>query len=1013
MTVIGELLLGRGLDAVLRGVEGGARAFFGQDSLDRLFVLLHADFGGRTQLGRDVFYSWRKHDELCGALEAVIAGRRRPEEPQIGKLAGLIEPRLVRTPAPERAELAREVARACFDAAPFVAEGGSEATALILNRLEPGVQELVRAIREDKSEGAPSANLAAALVLGPLRHIGAEQDVEQAEAAAEAGDHARAAEGLLAVADRLADAGVVYAADTLRERAASYLATAGELPRATELLQRVVEDRIEQGTALYRPALGVLRELLAEDETWIGEALEALAHWYEHPDAALRQLTVAVERSRGRPDHARWIAAYVELAGMSGDSAAVLAVSAEERAKPLAPGPRLSVELEALDALAGEDPDAAEAGWRELLRWADEDADPRERAIVWQRRGLLLARREQVPEAHEAYRRAMSSWSELPGHEEQAGDAFYCLQAVSIANAKPLPDPELRPVAFALRGGGDTAVGRAERDRQLGMAARLDGKLPDALAAFWRGYALSRRVGSLQGILEFSGRLAELYEHAGEPVPALQLYVAAGKGDAVKQLASTMNGEELTEALKSAGSARWERATAYGALAAGGRLVPTELAAQYAPQLLAEAAGEPDAFVAPQPSLAAKRALAAVAFSFPPERGGELWDQLLSDLTQPLYDISNEAAKMLVPGTNLGLVDAEGALVDRFLEDPLNSRISLGWIAERAAANPELLERLGRAAREGNAGALEALAADDLLGDDDELRAQCSESARRGAATTTIEEKEEHGQRSVSVGMGIRLEGPAIVARAAADEDRAAFVDRLLEIVADSREPEGNRASAAGALFNLAPVLTAEQAERVAMVLSPIALGQYEPSEWDENLDHPLSRFRVSVHIANQLRVSAIGTLAQLNAKHPEQGKEQLQDAVVAAFRDGPASVVAAGIDAVARGPDLELPVPLEALLRETDAEVRLEALTAWATRGDGLPGADLLDKLEVDPDFRVRQQLMNMAALAGEEGRTLLTKLAKSDPDAYIRLRASAYLAEAHAAAEPSTVSAEATDHS
>lgn len=994
MTVIGELLLGRGLDVALKGVYGGVRAFFGNDSLGRLFVLLHADFGERTQLGRDVFYSWRTQEALGEALEGVIAGRWRPKASTVEQLAALIEPRLFRTPEGDRGQLAGEIAQAAFDAAPFVAEGVSEATALLLNRLEPGLRELLQTIREPNAPPGEGASLAAALVLGPLRHIGAEQELQAAEEAADAGDHARAANDLLAVADRLATAGVAYAADTLRERAATYFAAAGELARATELLQRVVENRLEQGTALYRPALGVLRELLAPEEQWVADALEARALWHEQPEAALQQLKIAVEGSERRPDQMQWLAAFAELAGMSEDGAAVLATSAEVRKTPVEAGPRLTIELEALEALEGEDQNAAEDGWRELLRWADEQAEPLQRATVWQRRGLLLARREQVLASHDAYRRAMSSWSELPGYEEQAGGAFYSLQAASIANATPIPDPELRPVAFALRGGGDTPVARAERDRQQGMGSRLDEKLPDALAAFWRGYARSRRIGSLQGVLEFASRLAELYEHAGELIPALRLYIAAGKGSEAKRVGARMDGRQLAEALTDVGGARWERAAAYGALAAGGRLVPNDVAARYAPQLLAEASGEADAFVAPQPALAAKRALASLVFCFPEERREELSQQLLRDLWHPLIEIANEAAKALVPATNLALVDAEEALVDRFLDDPFNIRIGFGWIAERAAANPGLLERLRSAARDGDRGALEALAAGDLIGDDEALHGQCSEEARRAAATRTIEQKRENGTTSVSVGMGIRLEGPGTIARCATPEDRQLLLDRLLEILVDGREPEGNRASAAGALFNLAAALTSEQVERVEAVLGPIALDYYELSQWDENLDHPLSRFRVSLHTVNQLRLSAIGTLAQLTAKHPGRGVEQLQEVVTAAFRDGPEPVIAAGLDAAARVAQVTLPIPLEVLMGERDAAIRLQSLIAWATRCDGLPNAAALAKLAADPDFQVRQQLVNVAARAGEVGRALLQQFAERDSDGYIRLRAAAYLA-------------------
>jgi hypothetical protein len=51
MSVIGELLAGRVLAVALNAVGVRLRDFLSNDSLGRLFVLLHADFGERTQFG--------------------------------------------------------------------------------------------------------------------------------------------------------------------------------------------------------------------------------------------------------------------------------------------------------------------------------------------------------------------------------------------------------------------------------------------------------------------------------------------------------------------------------------------------------------------------------------------------------------------------------------------------------------------------------------------------------------------------------------------------------------------------------------------------------------------------------------------------------------------------------------------------------------------------------------------------------------------------------------------------
>jgi hypothetical protein len=135
--VIERLMAGIAIDLAFKGVRGGVRAFREQpDSLGRLLVLLHAEFGEETDLGRDVFYSWRNQDGLRAAFERVLSGDLVPQPSASAELAGLIAPRLIRTADDVRDELAVRVAQAAFDAAPMVVEGATEASRLVLRRLE-------------------------------------------------------------------------------------------------------------------------------------------------------------------------------------------------------------------------------------------------------------------------------------------------------------------------------------------------------------------------------------------------------------------------------------------------------------------------------------------------------------------------------------------------------------------------------------------------------------------------------------------------------------------------------------------------------------------------------------------------------------------------------------------------------------------------------------------------------------------------------------------------------------
>jgi tetratricopeptide (TPR) repeat protein len=138
---IDELLAGKAVDLVLKGVRGAVRAFGEQDSVGRLLVLLHADFGIEADLDRDVFYAWRKRSQLIDVFEAVIVGELLEDDTGVQGLTDLIQPRLVRTPRDDRPELARRMAVAVFRAAPIVIDGATPETRLLLAHIDAARSE--------------------------------------------------------------------------------------------------------------------------------------------------------------------------------------------------------------------------------------------------------------------------------------------------------------------------------------------------------------------------------------------------------------------------------------------------------------------------------------------------------------------------------------------------------------------------------------------------------------------------------------------------------------------------------------------------------------------------------------------------------------------------------------------------------------------------------------------------------------------------------------------------------
>lgn len=852
-----------------------------------------------------------------------------------------------------------------------------------LELLQTGQARIFEELREGHAVERGESNLAQALVLGPLRRIGAVDDVQAAERSAADGDPARAADMLLSVGARLDDSRLGLAAESLRERAADLLAGAGQRPVAAAVLLGVARRRVARGTRLASSTIRTLRQALESEEGWIADALEAVADWPGRGDEPVRTLRDGAARAAGRADELWFIGAAVDLLSVYGRHAEVLEVALPVAGRPLADGERLAIEfdkLEAREATAG--PADVEQEWLAVLRWADTEGSVESAGMAWQRRGVVLAEREDVDGTHDAYRRAMDAWAALEEFEEQAGDAFFSMQTASIINAKPIPDLELRPLAYALRGGAETPAARVERKLSQGMQDRLRPRgEPAALRAFWHAFALARRTGSLVGTLTAAERLAELHAHAGEPYLGLAFYLTAGKGKEAAGLVGSLDAREVANVL-TPGGPRWYRAAMYTVVAAIGRSLPEDATPHLAERVLAESREEPDAWVAPQPALAAKRALAAIALVMPDALAETAFEQLVSTLSHPQYDIAKASAKALILATNVEAYDATDVLLARFADDPYNYGISVEWVAERLAAAPAKGSILRSSALEGKHPVLEALVLVGLA-DDDELQTRCEEASRRWTEFEPTEETVVNGVTHVSTGLGSAAHGAGIVGRRASPETRAALVAHLLNVAGDTRHPEHTRATAAGAIYNLTPALTAEQAATAAERLLPLALGEYELSRWDANIDHPLSAFQISFHEPGVLRAVAMTALGQLASEHGV-GLDDLRSAVHSALRDDEIPVVAAAFEVLAQVETVDCPVPLEAAVRHPEADVRQAALAARLARERTVPTGPSLTALLHDPVASVRLTLVQGVRDLPDAERAL--RALGDDPDAYIR---------------------------
>lgn len=822
----------------------------------------------------------------------------------------------------------------------------------------------------------------------------ADRDVlSEGEALVESGDRPEAIKLLLEAAEGAESSGALTLAERYREEAAKVLEKDNQSGLAAELLLDIAKAQVARGSQRASLTARKVAELLPPEQRWVEHAVAALSDWPEAIERSLADLRVAVDESEEGSNRAYWLASLVELLVIAGAFTEALEVTAAARSMPLDEGDRLTIELEHLAALEEvEGAEASEGDWVALLEWARAgDRGPAARARVLQRRGMSLIERGESEAAAAVYAEAARAWAAVPGAEDQVGEAFFSRQAVRYLSSEFASNAEeLRPLAADLQGSIPTAASIADQLEAQGMRARINGKLYDALRAYWLAFASHRRVGNLRGVLADLEMLGELHENAGRSGQALTFYITGGRESQAARVARSVEAEELAPALVLEGP-RWQQAASLAALAEVGRRLPEELVAQVAPRVLAVAAEEPTNLISPQPALRAKEALAALGPAMrDPERshGVEL---LRSFVRSGYFPIARPAAEALIRMTNAGTLDEREFLAEAFIHDASVTGISALWIGEKALESEPARERVIAAAREGHRDALVALAAADYPSTDSELRRLCDERTLAAVDTSSRTESEEGGVRSVALSL-VSYTDVGIVGRFASEHARRLLVQHLLGVIADDENLESTRETAADALFNIARSLDLDTARTTLDALLPIAEGHYSYPDIDSHQSDPMARINLTSSVPNALRASALHAAAELVRHQPALSVQPLQSVISSALDADDTRLAEAAYQAFARLPTVPLPWPLVVGLRHAEARVRMAALSAWDAREEPLPAGAVLNRLLADPSVGVRLTLLRLAVDRGPAGRPIVAQLGE-DPDAYVRSWAKAQL--------------------
>ncbi len=979
MTLIVEILAGNALELVLKGGKAAADKLLAQDPPQRMLWIIYEQYGEETGLSRREFLAWLLVEDLGDAIFGVVWGNLVTEEANL--VRELIVPQLMNTPTEQRDQLASEIAKSMFLLAPWLHRDLEEGIAHLSHKMDQHSRLLLDVVggRKGENEKDVVASAAEAMLRGPLVQIGQETQAKEARQLAEDGESAAAAKMFEGIAEALKDAALGIVAETYLRLAGELYGEAGDGEAAARVLKEVAEGQVLRGGASsVRLTVGELRKFLAPEWGWEANAFEARVDFGHDMTEAIDALRVACEKSEGREDADEHLANYTDLLAFAGESKAVhQATEAVASCEP-ADEVSLRIQLNRLDALNALGSSELESQWAELLRNLDRGQEPVWAGIAWQRRGASLARDGEVDRCHDAYRRAMGAFSAVPGYQEQAADSFYSLQTASIMNSVPPPETELRALAYEQRGSLDAPVARARMLARQGMDHRIAGRLPDALQEYTLALEMNRRAGSLQGELEVREKLGELFLEAGRPAIAMSSYIAAGNAKEAAAAARLAPAEGIAGVLRTNVS-RWERAAVLAVLSEAGERLPLEYLVDLGPWVLKEAEGEPDGWMAPQPSLQARLALPAILLGLPDDQREAGVAQVTADLEQGAIDVKQAAARCLQHATSVGLTDATEPLVKAFLADPYNCRISVEFLAERVKEEVRAREAI-EAAATGGGPALSVMSLAGMVEGNHELE-RAAESAAKSLSEAVNVKFVEGG---ISVGLGSNFEDEAIAAHGASEAGRAAAVNRLLEIANDSKDSELNRFHAANGLFNLAVAIPEGQAADAVACLAPLAVGDYRLSRWDHNIDDPLSRMRISTHTQAALWSAALGAIGRILHENPELSRKPLVDAVITTYQRGPDIAVTAATEALAQVTEIEVPVPIEVLLADSDAAVRVAALRCWEARNDGLPPQPLLAALRADSSTGVRHNLVLMAAEVGDW--SLVEQIAAADEHSLIR---------------------------
>ena len=819
-----------------------------------------------------------------------------------------------------------------------------------------------------------------ALLLGPIQALGLGSDVEEAQSLV-GESPADAAELYAEIAQRLREKFSGYA-DHFERLRATALKAAGVPDASHDLLMKLaireLFDRAQpQVSAEVAHDLERLSKEVDEGRKARGFAVMLFGRCHEY-SGELEKLADAFDKLESDDEYAPFVAALLAEAALA-DRAFEVVLERHESLRRLDAGGNAQMAIRIRAALG-------DAGvprlWPDLISEAESAGFPSaEGTYICLRGARWYAWNGQLDRAKALCQLAMKLGAEA-GLDLDVENALWSLTALYSLGYPSEQLFETNRMALSLEGSHSYIIPNS-RTRQRSYQYLANGQLPNA--HLWAQYRLleSIRSGCLMDELESHAILARIYGQSDETLNALEHAILGGSHQLIKDMGPTVSEwpDYLADLLSS--KALWVRRAALLALKYVGDLAPPKVARRLASELLCQLSEEADD-AQTVPTLV--EALGTIIL----EATDENLDELIPYLERAVVR-EPERYRLTDPG-----VMTLAARLYRFRPEFRKQAASIlgemaigshtgAWsraLDECGDDTGELIEAFERVAER------EMLDLADPLSDLGHMN-----EATRALWSARLQFVSHHplGERSGGA-IGPRYDVPAEFLRELDSTASLQYVDRLVAIGSDDGQLALNRAAALAAAANAVALLSDNDREQVFQRVLPLTEEPVQVSEMDEyqaRTQHPLSRFRMSLGSATDVRTSAGWLLARAAVSRGEC--TAIVETALDWIRSDDSVLEATGASILTLANVSSFAPQGTELARHKNPSVRRAAL--WMPDMQESPKAAAFERLAADPDRRVRvavtQALRSAEAIDADSHARIRDRL-NADRSAIVRACAS-----------------------